>query len=460
MDESTIVLHLLDTLEHEVVPALAKAPVEVNWWRANRLAESIVTLLPSARGSLWLNPSRHGLPEGAGLISLKSSERLPVLRGFLRQVKRALGPGLRPLPRHGRSEPPRPRGSLPPASVPPSGVRPSGMSLVDLPHWMPASRTLGAFRVDQPLGHGGGGSVFAAHRLADENDADENEDAPESFALKVPVTVGDVPEEQFLTWFREEAQALVSLPEHPHLAHIVAFDLSAKPKPLLVMEHVHGVSLEATIAAGELDLEQCFRILDDVASGLEAMHRAGIGHLDVKPSNVILREGTGSAVLVDFGLSGRKLRPGCGTAAYGAPEVWLSGDGSQNESPFAADVYALGCMAFELLAGKTLFYAETNYAQITMHMAHDGTPPGVSQLLSEPELAEIGSLLSRMLDPVAARRPNLGLVRRAMWQCSRRMRGVTWPVLSRVRWQSAELYLEDLAAAGDGDAEQIVIEVA
>jgi eukaryotic-like serine/threonine-protein kinase len=450
MDESTIVLHLLDTLEHEVVPALEKAPVEVNWWRANRLAESIVTLLPSARGSLWLNPSRHGLPEGAGLISLKSSERLPVLRGFLRQVKRALGPGLRPLPRLGRSEPPRPRGSLPPASVPPSGV-----SLVDMPRWMPASRTLGAFRVDHPLGHGGGGSVFAAHRVAD-----ENEDAPESFALKVPVTVGDVPEEQFLTWFREEAQALVSLPEHPNLAQVVAFDLSAKPKPLLVMEHVHGVSLEAAIAAGNLDLKQCFRILDDVVSGLEAMHRAGIGHLDVKPSNVILREGTGSAVLVDFGLSGRKLRPGCGTAAYGAPEVWLSGDGNHNDSPFAADVYALGCMAFELLAGKMLFCAETNYAQITMHMAHDGTPPGVSQLIVEPELAEIGTLLSRMLDPIAAQRPNLGAVRRAMWQCSRRMHGVAWPVLSRVRWQSAELYLEDLAAVSDEDAEQVLIEVA
>ena len=110
------------------------------------------------------------------MISLKSSERLPVLRGFLRQVKRALGPGLRPLPRLGRSEPPRPRRSLPPASVPPSGV-----SLVGMPRWM--------------------------HRVAD-----ENEDAPESFALKVPVTVGDVPEEQFLNWFREEPTDAVGAP--------------------------------------------------------------------------------------------------------------------------------------------------------------------------------------------------------------------------------------------------------
>jgi serine/threonine protein kinase len=448
MDESTIVLHLLSTLEHEVVPALEKAPVEVHWWRANRLAESVVTLLPSARGSLWLNPSRFGLPEGRGLLSLKSSERLPVLRTFLRQVKRAMGAQHRPRPLLGRSEPPRPRASLPPASAPPSGLQ-------EVPYWMPESRMLGAFRVDRALGHGGGGSVFVAHRVADEHEV-----MPESFALKVPVTVGDVPEEQFLSWFREEAQALVSLPEHPHLAQVVAFDLSAKPKPLLVMEHVHGVSLEAAVQEGCLDVQQCFRILDDVASGLEGMHRAGLAHLDVKPANVILREGTQSAVLVDFGLSGRKLRPGCGSAAYGAPEVWLSGDTSIAETPFAADVYALGCVAFELLAARVLFNAETNYAQISMHMAHDGTPPGISLMLSRPELAPLGTLLAKMLDPQPARRPSLADVRRCLWDCAKTMLGMAWPVLARARWQSAELFLEDLAAACEEGAEHVVIEVA
>jgi serine/threonine protein kinase len=319
---------------------------------------------------------------------------------------------------------------------------------------MPESRMLGAFRVDRALGHGGGGSVFVAHRVADEDEA-----MPESFALKVPVTVGDVPEEQFLSWFREEAQALVSLPDHPHLAQVVAFDLSAKPKPILVMEHVHGISLEAAVQEGDLDVKQCFRILDDVASGLEGMHRAGLAHLDVKPANVILRAGTQSAVLVDFGLSGRKPRTGCGSAAYGAPEVWLSDD-SNTQTPFAADVYALGCVAFELLAARVLFNAETNYAQISMHMAHDGTPPGISLMLSRPELAALGTLLAKMLDPTPARRPNLAEVRRGLWECAKSMQQVAWPVLARERWQSAELFLEDLAAASEESAEQFVIEVA
>ena len=80
-----------------------------------------------------------------------------------------------------------------------------------------------------------------------------------------------------------------------------------------------------------------FAILDGIAAGLEAMHAAGIGHLDVKPANIILRE-TAAAdrlaagarrrrprlppVLVDFGLAGRKVRPGCASPYYGAPEVW------------------------------------------------------------------------------------------------------------------------------------------
>src|SRR6185436_1925360 len=101
----------------------------------------------------------------------------------------------------------------------------------------------------------------------------------------------------------------------------VTFDLAARPKPILVMEFIEGTTLERLLAAGSMTTLQALDLLDGVLAGLEAMHAAGLGHLDVKPANVVVRQ-SGAPVLVDFGLTGRNLRPGCLTGAYGAPEVW------------------------------------------------------------------------------------------------------------------------------------------
>src|SRR5262249_44963779 len=150
-----------------------------------------------------------------------------------------------------------------------------------------------------------------------------------------------ISEAEFLRMFREEAGALLSLPEHPHLAHFITFDARARPKPILVMELVEGTPCDAAIGAG-LTTARAFEIMDGILAGLEPMHGAGIGHLDLKPSNVILRNGT-SPVLVDFGLAGRKLRPGCATGAYGAPEVWGVVPEGGAPTPLAADVYGFGC---------------------------------------------------------------------------------------------------------------------
>ena len=96
-------------------------------------------------------------------------------------------------------------------------------------------------------------------------------------------------EEQFLTLFRDEAGALLALPRHRNLATFVTFDAGARPKPILVMELVEGPTLERVIERGELTIERALALLDGLCDGLSGMHRVGIGHLDVKPSNVILR---------------------------------------------------------------------------------------------------------------------------------------------------------------------------
>lgn len=452
MNENAAVLGLLDTLEHEIVPALERAPIEVNWARAHRVVEALVLLAPNARAALSLTPTRFGIPAG-GLASLKRHERLPLLALFVEELKKALGVtsnrrvSFVPAP----LEPPRPgRASLIPPAPPRLGP------IDELPTWMPENRVLGAFRIDGPIGHGATGSVFKAHRLED-----ENERAPESFAVKVPLASGAVSEEQFLAWFREEAQAIVSLPAHKNVAHVVAFDLWAKPKPILVMEHVHGTDLEQVIAEQRLDVSTALGILDDVAAGLECMHDAGIAHLDVKPSNVVLRDGTGSAVLVDFGLAGRHLRPGCGSPAYGAPEVWTSRDGA-GATPFAADVYAFACVAYEVLAGRALFLPSNPELadareQLTMHLMHDGLPSAVVELMARPDLADLGALLSRLIDPSPEARPSIGEARAELARLRDGLRRQPWPILARPR-QRSQVEIVETTTLGRA-AEVVEIEV-
>jgi hypothetical protein len=285
-----------------------------------------------------------------------------------------------------------------------------GMEERGLPAWLPPNRMLGGFYVLHAIGEGGVGSVFVARRAEERDDADA-----EVFALKVPEYDGDVSqllsEADFLRMFREEAGALLALPDNAeNLARFVTFDAGVKPKPILVMEHVEGPSLEKLLSRRHLDVGQAFDILEGLSRGLSAMHATGIAHLDVKPSNVILRDfwnGALMPVLVDFGLSGRRLRPGCGTANYAAPEIWGA---IAYDDPRPADVYAFGCLAYELLAGATLFDAPSDVAIVAQHVSHDGVPEGVQAMHAGPELRALGEWLTACLRHNPAQRAPLAHV--------------------------------------------------
>lgn len=300
-----------------------------------------------------------------------------------------------------------------------------------LPAWLPPSRTLGGFYVLRALGAGAGGSVFVVKRSEERTDS-----AATALALKVPEYDGSaarsLSEDEFLRMFRQEAGAMLAVPSHQNLASFVTFDAGAKPKPILVMELVEGGTLERMLAKGDVDVSRGLALIDGMLAGLEAMHSVGVGHLDVKPSNVILREGARGSepVLVDFGLSGRHVRPGCATGNYGAPEIWgLLPDGVI-PAPMAADVYALGCVAFEIMTGRSLFEASSEMAMIAAHISHDGAPPPVQALSVRAETRSFGSWLVNCLRQDPRKRASASELRTALRPLVLSLSGLSWPLVT------------------------------
>ncbi|KPK14501.1 MAG: hypothetical protein AMJ62_13150 [Myxococcales bacterium SG8_38] len=301
-----------------------------------------------------------------------------------------------------------------------------------LPAWVPPSRIVGGFYLVRTVGTGAAGSVFVARRVEERLD-----DTAPLFALKVPdysaAAARTLSEEEFLRLFREEAGALLALPEHANIARFVTFDAGARPKPILVMELVEGPSLERMLEMGELSLGRARALLLGVGAGLDAMHQVGVAHLDVKPSNIIVCNadaitGVGQPpkpVLVDFGLAGRHLRPGCGTANYGAPEIWGVGDSSQ---AVPADVYAFGCLIFEAYTGETLFDGNGEAAMITQHVTHDGAPDAVRALLDRTHTRELGTLIMRCLRPDPNDRITIRQARQLLANLNLGTENENWPV--------------------------------
>jgi serine/threonine-protein kinase len=153
--------------------------------------------------------------------------------------------------------------------------------------------------------------------------------------------------------------------------------------PYLVLEYLSGGSLAERLAGGPLGLEEMLRVVAEVAAGLDALHRSGIVHRDVKPSNVMFRE-DGSAALTDFGLAKGAAytvltRPGqvLGTLDYLAPELVRGGEATP-----ASDVYALGCVAFQCLSGRPPFGDRSLFGVGTAHLEDDPPDPPAS-----PEVA-------------------------------------------------------------------------
>ena len=292
----------------------------------------------------------------------------------------------------------------------------------NLPSWVPLSRLLGGFYVVRPIGRGAGGSVLLAVR-AEERARPERE----LVALKVPDYSGgaarNLSEAEFEALFREEAGALLALPAHANIARFVTFDASARPKPVLVMEYVRGMNLERVLELGQLDMTAALAIIAHLLAGIEAMHRVQIAHLDVKPANVVLRAGSDVAVLVDFGLAGRRLRPGCGSPHYGAREVWVD---EAAPEPFAADVYAAACVAYEVITNQVLHDGDELKLVLDRHFA---AQPGAAELTQlERRFAPLAQLLRAGLARDPRKRPTTTRFRAGLAAIAPELRTFGWPL--------------------------------
>ena len=249
---------------------------------------------------------------------------------------------------------------------------------------------LGAYHVLSIIGRGGMGVVYLAEHASLER----------RVALKVlaPQFSADP---NFRTRFERESRLAASL-DHPNVVPV--YEAGEIDGVLFIaMRYVDGPDLRTVLdREGHFEVARAIGIAAQLASALDAAHAHGLIHRDVKPGNVLLAAGYGSdggehVYLTDFGLTKRsasksgltQLGQLVGTIDYIAPEQITGGtvDGR-------VDIYALGCVFFEMLSGKAPFLRETDLATMAAHL-HE-PPPSLTAL--RPDLpAASDALIARVL---------------------------------------------------------------
>ncbi|HTO91468.1 MAG TPA: serine/threonine-protein kinase [Candidatus Sulfotelmatobacter sp.] len=246
------------------------------------------------------------------------------------------------------------------------------------------------YRVERLLGRGGMGEVYAG--------VDLTLGRPVALKFIAPGLVGD---EETVRRFEREARSAAAL-NHPHIATLYAFEREG-PRPFIAMELLSGRTLRHRMGAGPLAVHEALAIARDVAGALAFAHRRGVVHRDIKPENLMFSE-HGAIKITDFGLARasqltRLTTTGTtlGTASYMGPEA------VRGESDAPADVFALGVVLFEMLAGETPWRSDNSLA---MMYAIANTEPG---RLNEHRADTPGAaveLVHRMLARDPAARPS------------------------------------------------------
>jgi formylglycine-generating enzyme required for sulfatase activity/serine/threonine protein kinase len=251
--------------------------------------------------------------------------------------------------------------------------------------------SLGHFRIVERIGRGGMGDVYKGY--------DESLDRFVAVKVLPPELARD---EEFVRRFRAEAVAAAKI-GHPNIVPVYFIGHDAGLH-FFAMHYVEGESLAQRLRrTGRLSADQASRIVEQCLSALQAAHARGLVHRDVKPGNILLETETDRALVVDFGLvrgigSSQMTVTGTvmGTVDYFAPEQ-ARGEAVDGR----ADIYSLGIVFYQLLAGRLPYHAENPTAMVFQHAY---VPPFPLDEASPDTPAPLRAVIARMMAKSPAER--------------------------------------------------------
>jgi serine/threonine-protein kinase len=250
----------------------------------------------------------------------------------------------------------------------------------------------GQYTIERELGRGGMATVYLARDL--------RHDRAVAIKLLQPELTTATTAERFL----REIQIIARL-QHPHILTLIDSG-AADGLVYYVMPHVEGESLrERLIWERQCNISHGVQVVRQVASALEYAHARGVVHRDIKPENILLS--AGQAILADFGIA-RAIRDSSqqiitavgmplGTPAYMSPEQAAG----RQDIDHRSDIYSLGCVLFEMLAGRPPFVAATVTRVMQMHLTD--VPPAITTCRSAAPV-ELNAILAKALAKEPAQR--------------------------------------------------------
>lgn len=268
---------------------------------------------------------------------------------------------------------------------------------------------IGPYRIDEHVAVGGMGEVYRGHHTR----------LPRSVAVKV-IGQGWESDPKTVKRFEREAR-LASTLDHANICKVYDY-LQHEGQPLIVLEYCEGETLSQCLRRRRVRIEEVLEIASQLAAGLCHAHERGLIHRDMKPSNVMLTEG--GAKILDFGLV--KRAPARATASRGGTESLTGKNAIMGTRPYMApeqlaggpvdertDLYGLGVIMFEMLAGRLPFVAKTD-AALAAAILHQPAPTLQSLAPTVP------AVLAHIVDRCLAKDPE-------------------------ERWQSAEILQRELS---------------